>query len=91
MEDYYVGIRKVQYATAAALGVPFYKPVNYTSVEEFTDYVESPDYMTGNKKGVCFAVEFFEDAENNDYSFNFHYPDKRIGVSKFSYAQGIPN
>lgn len=27
----------------------------------------------------------------NDYRFNIHFNDKRIGVSKFSYAQGIPN
>ena len=91
VDDYYVGLRKVQFGTAAALAVPFYKTYNFTSVQDFNDYIESPDYMTGSIKGVCFAIEFFEDVANKNYTFKLHFPDKKIGISKFSYAQGVPN
>ena len=26
----------------------------------------------------------------NDYSIGLHFPDKRIGISKYSYSQAIP-
>ena len=28
---------------------------------------------------------------DNDYKISIHFNDKRIGVSKFSYSQGIPS
>lgn len=49
--------------------------------------------MNKDNKGVCFAVEFFVQDETmpHNYTFKIHFPDKRIGVSKFSYSQGIPS
>lgn len=62
-------------------------------MQEFNDYIESPDYMVGNNKGVCFAIEFFvqDEAQPHNYTFKIHFPDKKIGLSELSYAQGIPN
>ena len=83
--NYYVGLRHIQTSTAAALAVPFYKPYHFESEEEFNDYIKSPDYQTRDNKGVCMAIQIKSEAEN-DYQISIHLPDKRIGVSKFSYS-----
>ena len=39
------GIRKIQVNTPAKFGAPLYKSVHYDTVEEFTEYIASPDYQ----------------------------------------------
>ena len=56
----------------------------------FNDYIVSPDYQTWKNKGVCMAVQVQSEAAN-DYQISIHLPDKRIGVSKFSYSQALPD
>ena len=52
-----MGLRSVQTTTAAAIAVPFYQSYHFNTIEEFNDYIESPDYKQNNKhKGVCHAV-----------------------------------
>ena len=59
-----------------------------SSKEELFDYLESPDYMVTRKaKGVCFAFEVIENAEN-DYSMNLYYGDHSFPGAHF--ANGIP-
>ena len=71
--------------------MPKYVPGYFNSPEEFDTYIASPDYMKSNSaKGVCFGIQMTRN-NTNDYAFDLHYPDKRIGVSKYSYAQGVPN
>jgi len=67
----------------AALGAPFYKPYHFDSVGDFETYISSPDYNTnGQTKGVCFGMEVFhDDLKPNNYTFNLHFPDKKIGIS----------
>ena len=63
---------------------------NFASIEEFNDYVASPDYQTKSYKGVCHAIQV-NNPSPNDFQISIHLPDKRIGVSKYSYSQGIPS
>lgn len=67
--------------------------VNYATVEEFNEYISSPDYKSSRKtKGICFGFEHFVDGvAPNNYTVSYHFPDKRIGVSKIGYNQGVPN
>ena len=60
----------------------------------FNEYISSPDYKTGRKyKGVCWGLEQHVDNDTaaNNYTFSFHWPDKKIGFAKLSYSQAIPD
>ena len=94
--DYMVGLRKIQFAGVAKFGAPYYKGIHFDTVEEFNEYIASPDYKSRNQKAICYGVQHFapdnkEVAQSNNYTFSFHFPDKRVGLTKLSYAQGIPN
>lgn len=95
--QYMIGIRKTQFSTAAKLGVPYYKGVHFETIEEFNEYISSPDYRTSrDTQGVCYGVQDFgpdtkEVAQSNNYTFSLHFPDKRIGPASLSYSQGIPS
>ena len=39
-----VGMRQIQFDTPAKFGAPRYKGVNFETVEEFNEYIASPDY-----------------------------------------------
>ena len=41
-----IGIRKIQIDTPAKFGAPYYKGVHFDTVEEFNEYIASPDYNT---------------------------------------------
>jgi len=42
---------------AAKLGLPDYQPKYFSTVEEFEDYIKSPDYKSNRKtRGICFGV-----------------------------------
>ena len=90
ISDYYMGIKKTQLNTAAKFGVPKYKLVNYESPEDFDNYISSPDYKQDrNNQGVCFGFEHHYEENvtaSNNITMDFHYPDKRIGVSAVSYS-----
>ena len=61
------------------------------------EYIASSEYKTNNKnKGICYGLQHFapdnkEVAASNNYTFHLHFPDKKIGLTSLSYAQGIPN
>ena len=95
-----MGLRSVQTTTAAAIAVPFYQSYHFNTIEEFNDYIESPDYKLNNQhKGVCHAIQHYADeqidgktdATSNNYTFDIHFPDKAVSISQYAYAQGVPN
>ena len=69
--------------------MPFYKGLHFDTVEEFNDYITADDYGSNSNKGICVAISVKNDVPNN-YDMTIHMNDHRIGVSKYSYAQGIP-
>ena len=42
--EYMVGMRHIQFDGPAKFGAPYYKGVHFETVEEFTEYIASPDY-----------------------------------------------
>ena len=72
------------------MAVPKYMAMRFPTIEEFNDYITSPDYQTQDNKGVCMAIEFKEE-ETNKFDVKIHFNDKKIGISKFAYSQGMPD
>ena len=63
--------------------------VHYNTTADFEDYISGPTYKTDRKhKGVCWGLQHYveEDQAANNYTFSYHWPDKRIGFSKLSYS-----
>lgn len=77
----------------AKFGNPLFTPVHYNSVEEMDEYIKSPDYKTSRKvKGICYGFQHYVDgAAPNNVTVSFHFPDKKIGLSKLGYEQGVPD
>jgi hypothetical protein len=76
-------------STVAKFGVPLYKLVHYETLEEMESYISGPDYKTSRKKkGVCVGLQHYvdDDTKPNNYTFSWHYPDKRLGLSKLGYS-----
>ena len=81
------------YGPLVALGAVPFKPVHYDTVEEMESYITSPDYKSSRKiKGICYGFQqHIKDAAPNNYTFSFHFPDKKVGLSKIGYEQGVPD
>ena len=85
MAAYITGIKDFQQGEGAliALGAVPFKVVHYDTVQEMESYITSPDYKSSRKvKGICYGFQQYVDgAAPNNYTFSFHFPDKKIGLS----------
>ena len=85
---YYKSLTKEMIKKATLAFVPNYKMETYDSKEELFDYLQSPDYMVDKKaKGVCFAFEVTQNADN-DWQMNLYYNDQSLVGAHF--ANGVP-
>ena len=78
--------------------VPKYRLLPFDTVEEFNDYISSPDYKSSrNYQGICFGIQQFGDNSteappSNNNTFSLHFPDKNFGLpTKYKYPMGIPD
>ena len=73
---------------------------HFATIEEFNNHITSPDYLYGDKQGVCHAIQV-EKPSPNDFHISLHFPDKRVSAlfskgaldinSEYHYEQAIPN